>query len=235
MKNHFLAIIAAMLATTFVSVSSLAQTTDSSDSHLSAHQIFDGGIINPVSPDMWTMLRYGDSFPGPDHQGNLVLSIPIYSYSDETFSIPVNLFYSSSGGYRPNTQCGPEGLGWALSCSASICREVRGIADEEGWIITDMYGVRNKFYGTDDSNLQAPTVYGWASVYDTTGVSSSFMSGVRHRVPDDYFQNFAFTGKAGADYMRILSHTSDETSPSFETAPDIFCLLYTSPSPRDRG
>ena len=89
------------------------------------------------------MMKYGDSFSSNLNQGTLSLDIPFYTYSDEDFTIPISLSYHADG-YRQNIQSGPEGLGWSLSASGAITREVRGIPDEEGWTNTDMYSFSHR-------------------------------------------------------------------------------------------
>ena len=91
------------------------------------------------------MMKYGDSFSSNLNQGTLSLDIPFYTYSDEDFTIPISLSYHADG-YRPNIQSGPEGLGWSLSASGAITREVRGIPDEEGWTNTDCFRIRPSFF-----------------------------------------------------------------------------------------
>ncbi len=204
------------------------------DPHLAAHQICQDGVLNPSSPEMWTMFHFGDNFRVDPNQGTLGLSIPIFHYVDERFDIPVELCYNTAGGYRPNMQAGAYGLGWTLSCLGAVTREVRGIADEEGYTTTDMYSFKNKFHHYDDSNLSSPSVFGWGSVYDTTYVASSFPGNYSHDIRHGYFRDFAFTGKAGAEYMPIWTHSNSYgyTRPSFETLPDIFhfCFLGRSGS-----
>lgn len=198
------------------------------DSHLAAHQICQDGVLNPSSPEMWTMFHFGDNFQTDPNQGTLGLSIPIFHYTDERFDIPVELCYNTAGGYRPNIQAGPFGLGWTLSCLGAITREVRGIADEEGYITTDMYSFKNKFHHYDDTNLSVPSVFGWGSVYDSTYVCYAFPGNYSHDIRTGYFRDFAFTGKAGAEYMPIWSHigTIDYDRASFETLPDVFHFSF---------
>lgn len=61
--------------------------------------------------------------------------IPLYTYRDVDFEIPVALTYSSNG-LLPNVQAGSSGLGWFLSAGGTITREVNGFPDEAGgtWI-----------------------------------------------------------------------------------------------------
>lgn len=198
------------------------------DSHQAAHQLFQDGVLNPISPEMWTMFHFGDNFQADPNQGTLGLVIPIFHYTDERFDIPVELCYNTAGGYRPGMQAGPMGLGWTLSCLGAITREVRGIADEEGFVITDMYSFKNKFHHYDDTNLETPMVYGWGSVYDTTHVRQMCPGNYSHDIRQGYFLDFAFTGKTGAEYVPMWTHTGDYgyTRPSFETMPDVFHFSF---------
>ena len=79
------------------------------------HELCPSGVLNPSSPNVAAMSRYGQDFSLDLNQGILGLSIPIYTYTDEDFTIPVALGYSTNGGFRPNISGGPEGLGWSLS------------------------------------------------------------------------------------------------------------------------
>lgn len=209
-------------------VTSLADNNTDPHSRLAAHQICQDGVLNPSSPEMWTMFHFGDNFRADPNQGTLGLSIPVYTYSDERFNIPVELCYNTAGGYRPGMQAGPMGLGWTLSCLGAVTREVRGIADEEGFVTTDMYAFKNKFHHYNDENLQSPMVFGWGSVYDSTYVVQASPGNYSHDIRHGYFRDFAFTGKAGAEYMPIWTHvdTYGYTRASFETLPDVFHFSF---------
>lgn len=204
-----------------------AEGQSSTDAHLAAHQICQEGVLNPVSPEMWTMFHFGDNFQADPNQGTLGLSIPIFTYSDERFNIPIELCYNTAGGYRPNVQGGPFGMGWTLSCLGAITREIRGVADEEGWTNTGMYGFLNKHHGTGYPEPSGPSVYGWASVYDSTAVCLKAPGNFSHDIRNNYFRDFAYTGKAGADFMPIWSYNGiGGNTPSFETLPDIFHFTF---------
>lgn len=75
------------------------------------------------------MTKYGLYNPQL-YTGNLSLSIPIYTYQDNDFTIPISLNYSYNG-LMVNKQAGLTGLGWSLDYGGYITREVRGIPDEE--------------------------------------------------------------------------------------------------------
>ena len=74
------------------------------------------------------MTRYGKLTPQL-YTGKVSVTVPIYTYRNSRFTLPISLDYSYNG-LIPNRQTGILGLGWTLSCAGSITREVRGIPDE---------------------------------------------------------------------------------------------------------
>ncbi len=80
------------------------------------------------SVDTWKMTRHGSLKPSL-YTGTMNYSLPLYTYTDEDFSIPVSLEYSYSG-FRPSVHSGAVALGWSLNCGGAITREVRGLPDE---------------------------------------------------------------------------------------------------------
>ena len=115
-----------------------------------------------------------------------------------------------------------------------ITREIRGIADEEGWTSTDMYSFQDKFTGKlSIDELHSPIVYGWASVYDTTYVRMHIPTVAWCDTSHGFFEDFTYIGKAGADYLPIWTwnNTPDGVTvlphgPSFECSPDIFHFSF---------
>ncbi|MBQ7750987.1 MAG: hypothetical protein IJR77_07200 [Bacteroidales bacterium] len=191
------------------------------------HELCSSGILNPSSPGVASMIKYGEDFALNLNQGTLGLQIPIYDYSDERFSLGVSLGYSG-GGYRPNSSSGPCGMGWNLVCGGAITREVRGIPDEEGWTSTDMYSFHNRNYNGQSEGGSVPNMFGWASLYDTTRVASLYPDTYRFSTTG-YFRDYAYTGKAGADYMPIWGYNTSTgwaTAPSYETFPDLFHFSF---------
>ena len=85
------------------------------------------GIFSP-SVEAWQMTRYGNLTPSL-YTGGMTFSLPLYTYSDPDFTIPISLEYSFDG-YRPAQHSGTVGYGWYLNCGGVITREVRGIPDE---------------------------------------------------------------------------------------------------------
>lgn len=80
------------------------------------------------TPDVWSFMRYGNN-PVNLYTGTISVDVPVYTYKDADFEIPVSVNYASNG-YIPNIQTGVLGLGWYLNAGGSITREVRGIPDD---------------------------------------------------------------------------------------------------------
>ena len=85
------------------------------------------GIFSP-SVEAWQMTRYGNLTPSL-YTGAMTFSIPLYTYEDPDFTVPITLEYSFDG-YHPAQHSGTVGYGWFLNCGGTITREVRGVPDE---------------------------------------------------------------------------------------------------------
>ncbi len=79
-------------------------------------------------PQTWSFMKYGNS-PVDMYRGIAQVDIPIYTYKDIDFELPISVGYASSG-YMPNVQTGILGLGWFLNAGGCITREVRDVPDE---------------------------------------------------------------------------------------------------------
>lgn len=73
-------------------------------------------------------MRYGGQTPNL-YTGSVAVTIPLYTYEDQDFTLPLSLHYASNG-YIPNVQASELGLGWYLQAGGCITREVRGLPDE---------------------------------------------------------------------------------------------------------
>ena len=83
----------------------------------------------PESPQASEMTRYGTHNVNL-YTGRVSVNIPVGTYKDSDFEIPVSLNYNFNG-FRPNEQASEAGLGWTVSCGGIITRETRGLPDEE--------------------------------------------------------------------------------------------------------
>jgi hypothetical protein len=118
--------------------SSYAQDSNSTNS-IAMHAVLSDGYFKPQSPDVWSMIKYGNA--NIDYYtGTLGISIPIYTYKDNNFEIPISIDYASSG-FQPGSPSGLVGQGWYLNFGGAITREVRGIPDDA---IQEMYDWREK-------------------------------------------------------------------------------------------
>ena len=80
------------------------------------------------TPQTQAFIRYGSN-PVELYTGNLSVSIPVYTYSDNDFQIPVSVGYSSQG-FIPGKQTGILGMNWFLNCGGAVSREIKGVADD---------------------------------------------------------------------------------------------------------
>lgn len=103
---------------------------------------------NPVTPtwDQYEFMKYG-KIGATLYTGTLSYSIPIFTYKDKDFDIPISVNYSTNG-YRVNHKSGLLGHGWSLSAGGMITREVKGIPDEELFSVSSAsgYGVSGTLY-----------------------------------------------------------------------------------------
>ena len=80
------------------------------------------------SVESFAISKFGKLSPSL-YTGAMSYSLPLYTYKDEDFTIPISLDYSFSG-YKPAQHSGTVGYGWALNCGGVITREVIGIPDD---------------------------------------------------------------------------------------------------------
>ena len=84
-----------------------------------------------VSPSVetYSMTKFGGLSPSL-YTGAMTYSVPIFTYSDPDFTLPISLEYNFDG-FRPSQHSGTIGYGWHLECGGAITREVRGLADDD--------------------------------------------------------------------------------------------------------
>lgn len=147
-------------------------------------------------PQVWGMIKYGGLTPDL-YTGTVRAEIPIYTYTDPDFEIPVSLTYASNG-YMPNTQANFCGLGWSLNAGGCITRRVQGERDE--------LGNAGFYFGTMDRDLSLQGYYAY--------VSGSFPHEVGHG------DNLV------VDVNSNYYYKSPETNLQYETEPDIFMFSF---------
>lgn len=186
---------------------------DDRPTSVQTHMLFSEGFINANSPDVWSMIKYGDADVNL-YTGSIGLTIPIYTYQDEDFTIPISFDYASTG-YKPNIQTGVLGMGWYLNVGGAITREVKGVYDEEGTTSMDIYNFRDKNHGDNffhDTYHPAPGVCGFGALYNCEDFTFN-----------DYRTDYGYYGKAGEEYLPIYVKRGDNSyATCYETRPDIF-------------
>ena len=188
------------------------------------HGFWGESLASSISPDAKSMIQYGQSEINP-YLGTLGITIPLYTYQDEGFTIPISINYASNG-YKPNIQTGILGLGWYLNVGGVITREVKGLLDEEGLYSYDnilqtdyIYNFQDKRIGSNFTGfpeLITPTVRGFGSLYSLDDFSY-----------DDYILDFVYYGKVGEEYYPAYIHPNDSKHDyAYETRPDIFHFSF---------
>ena len=135
------------------------------------------------------MTRYGQ-LPVDRNSGRITFSIPLYTYSDQDFNIPVSLSYASSG-FKPGSQTGEAGLGWTLMAGGAITREIIG-AD-------DFYAYGGRHSGHKTFSDQALYSLGYTISYPAVSneVLEPSVSGTGVETTSDIY-HFSFLGHGGS-------------------------------------
>ena len=179
---------------------------------------------NPVelpSATVWEFVKYNNAAANL-YTGTVCIEIPVYTYEDSDFTIPVSLGYSSNG-FKPNIQAPAAGHEWSLNAGGTVTRIVRGLPDEErnlstfGFMethndstLTGVGQLDGFTTGWDNDGIEAvsPTLfyapYGW----DNTSMLFDME-------PDIFYFNFlGYSGKFQLGYDGAV-HFYDTTSPAY--------------------
>jgi len=94
----------------------------------------------PIIPswENYELMKYG-KIGASMYTGTVNYSIPIYTYKDNDFEIPISINYATNG-YRVNHSSGILGHGWSLSMPGIITRQVRDIPDEQEECVNQFIG-----------------------------------------------------------------------------------------------
>ncbi|HLO60907.1 MAG TPA: RHS repeat domain-containing protein [Bacteroidales bacterium] len=87
-------------------------------------------VVIPKSPEAAALSKYSE-FPVGTFTGIPSIALPLYTIESGDIKLPVELNYHS-GGFRVSEEASWVGLGWSLSTSALITREVHGEDDFTG-------------------------------------------------------------------------------------------------------
>lgn len=173
------------------------------------------GVFSP-SVEAWQMTRCGNLLPSL-YTGAMTFSLPLMTYSDPDFTIPVTLEYSFDG-YKPGQHSGSVGYGWYLDCGGVITREVRGIPDE---------GDLNQ---RDNSECN---VHGWrqaGTFRDSLEVHSENIFSIQRRsldqIPVSLCHGMLESYDPFSDTPMYASRNSQGYYELYDTAPDIYHFRF---------
>lgn len=117
--------------------------------------------------DAYNFVTHGEITPSL-YTGTMNFSLPIYTYQDNDFTIPIIAAYSSNGN-RPNQKAGILGPGWSMDLGGCITLETRGIADYG----RNMKNVPGFLTLHDTTLLTSPqTDHWWRFMYQYDGTES---------------------------------------------------------------
>lgn len=136
------------------------------------------------TPQTWAFIRYGSN-PVDYYTGKAMVNVPIYTYKDNDFELPISASYVSEG-FVPSRQTGILGLNWFLNCGGAISREIVGIPDDR--IYEGLSGFLNGSPASDESimDLTAGNINSTLTAYQVNG---------RETTSDIY--HFNFLGHSG--------------------------------------
>ena len=115
------------------------------------------------------------------YTGTVNYSIPIFTYKDKDFEIPITINYATNG-FRVNHKSGILGHGWTLGGPGIITREIKGIPDES---TEETFGGISSTIGTFEGY----------NFYNKSYILSGFASGKNGGIyPGKYKNNMILDG-----------------------------------------
>ncbi len=88
----------------------------------------DNEFQQSLSPQASDFMKFGN-VPVSYFTGEANVRIPVYTYKDKDFSLPIYLGYNSDG-FKPNKREGIIGLDWFINAGGMIIRKVNGTPDD---------------------------------------------------------------------------------------------------------
>lgn len=102
--------------------------------------------IQPVTPtwDQYELMKYG-KVGATLYTGTVNFSLPVFTYQDKDFNIPISLSYATNG-YRVNHKSGILGHGWILLAGGMITREIKGVPDDHFFLLPENIMMQPSYY-----------------------------------------------------------------------------------------
>ncbi len=133
--------------------------------------------VIPASATTASLGKYGE-IPVALYTGIPNISIPLYEIKDGALNLPVSLSYHA-GGIKVEEEASNVGIGWSLNAGGVIGRQIRGYADEFGWITPSYNRLENltgSAYNTATLNIENGSRDSQADIfyYNFNGRSGKF-------------------------------------------------------------
>lgn len=142
-----------------------------------------------ATPKALACVEYGALTPDLN-TGALSFDIPIYTYEDQDFTIPVSLRYFTNG-FRPERPSEEAGLGWTLMAGGAISREIVGVDD---------FGDYGR-WGYNLSNVDVYNLNGSVYYHNAAGEDIISMTSDGRETTSDIY-HFTFPGHSGSFVIR---------------------------------
>lgn len=130
--------------------------------------------IIPPSATTASLGKYGE-IPVGLYTGIPNISIPLYEIKDGPLSLPLSISYHA-GGIKVEEIASAIGLGWTLNAGGIVGRNIRGRADEYGWVT--------------DSASRIDTILQNGDMEDIADMTRDIDAGTRDGEGDMYYYNF---------------------------------------------
>ncbi len=169
---------------------------------------------NP-SPQSWSFIKYGHT-PVDYNTGTARAEIPVYTYTDPDFHLPVSIGYCSNG-FMPLRQTGILGLNWFLNAGGVITRQINGLPDEA---VPYVYDSNGGFLTPQYPRYQDNALLNFTLDYSDSPV---FSVGERETQADVF--HFTFPGHSGSfhyDGQRTLKvYNTGGNNGTYKIAPTL--------------
>ncbi len=160
-----------------------------------------GSNLNIQSPQGLSFTMHGNQKISM-FTGQPEISIPLYSYQDPDFTIPLSIEYNMSG-FMPNQKEGVVGLGWNLVAGGAVTRVVNGSPDDtEGTLGFNNYRPHGLYYGVkNNANYRGTTLQNIHNL-SAGSISTNWYWNIDNcEVSPDLF-SFSFPGFSGRFYIQ---------------------------------
>lgn len=167
--------------------------------------------LNVLSPQTYEFVRQGN-VPVSHFTGETNVRVPIYTYKDKDFELPIFLGYNSSG-FRPSKRESIVGLSWYLGgAGGAITRQVHSMPDErEGQVVAYsgfvphglFYGIKNNF---NFKTLEKDSLFNLSLPPGSTGAHDAIFSVDGCEMEPD---EFTFSTPDGRNGKFFIEHSGN--------------------------